>query len=351
MSKKDNHRYLLDTLLGAWWRGMRRSAGLAWIPVVVVVLAVVVIPSASWRALLGGDGLGNDGRLLLYALPVLAGAAFFGLARWRVHRTRARFLEGLQAPDPDAVIELIDRDAARASVLLDADAFGAHTKAIVQVFYGREAEAVRTLAGVHWGSRAALVQGAGLAAEGLMETFCRHDPERALVLHRRSRELSAVGAGVPGAAQSDRFHAACLALAEVALGAATSDNTAALEQGYADARFPLLQLLSAFGLAVAVEAAGDAERARRLRAFIHQVAPHCTPLHFVPGADAVEVPVAASVREARPVTASIAAGGNAAAVAEVGRVTTKIAVRPTLLIGLVIVVLVLVVLQLVRSGH
>lgn len=107
--------------------------------------------------------------------------------------------------------------------------------------------------------------------------------------------MASVHAALPGAAQTERYHNTCVAVGEVLQSTESSRSVQSLEESAADARFPPLQLLASFGLAVALERAGNLERAAQLRAFLQQVAPHCAPLHGV-----AEQPTVPDARPAQP---------------------------------------------------
>jgi hypothetical protein len=96
--------------------------------------------------------------------------------------------------------------------------------------------------------------------------------------------MAVVSARVPGAAQTARAHATCVALAEALSGAPPPPSLAALEASAAQPAYPALQVIATFALAIAAERAGDPERAERHRAFLRRTAPHCAPLHAGAGA-------------------------------------------------------------------
>jgi hypothetical protein len=91
--------------------------------------------------------------------------------------------------------------------------------------------------------------------------------------------MASVSARLPGAAQTERYHGTCVGLPEAILGLESPATRTALEASAADARYPPLQLIASFALALSLERSGDAERAERLRAFLRRTAPHCAPLH------------------------------------------------------------------------
>jgi hypothetical protein len=284
MSKGENHWYLLGNVVDAFSRSLRPRAWQIGLWLALAVACLIAIQTGVLEAVFRHADSPAFVPLLTVLVTGLAVGAGLVWARWRLSRARSDYLKALQQPSPEALVAVVTRSMQRARTLPDADAFGAQSRAIAYTLYGDEQSAARALAEVDWDSRAPLIQAVGLSAEGIIELLCRRDAGRALELNRRASALSAVSGLVPGAQQSRRYHGTCVAVGEVLSSNESSAGLAWLEQSAADARYPPLQLLASFGLAVAMTRAGDLERAARLRRFIENVAPHCEPLQLLPGA-------------------------------------------------------------------
>lgn len=302
MSKRDNHWYILDTVVKVLGRRqMPRGAALGlWL---LLFAGFVGAWRAGWLGWLQ-DVPSSPSASLGFALAV--GLGFFALSlvlmRIRQAGFRTRYAQALAAPTPEPLIGLLAQAAAGMRALPDGDALAAHERAFAYALYGAGFEATRSLAGIAWESRAPLIRGIGLSAESLVELLCHRDARRALELARQARALATVSAAVPGSSQSERYHNTCVAVAEVILDVGISTSVARLEESAADDRFPALQLLATLGLAVAMERAGNTARAGELRAFIQKTAPHCAPLHLKAEDFTAE---SASVRPLLPVAPAV----------------------------------------------
>lgn len=279
MSKNENHWYLLGILIRGvrqGWRVRLRHLAL-WLALVCLALLALhsggldlVRKYADSRAFVPVFTLGFVGLVLGGVLVV---------ARWRRDRARSAYMTALQHVGPEKLVQAVEQTWASAHAFPDLDAFSAQARALAYALYGRGDEAAFALRAVDWGGKAPLVQGAGLSAEGIAELLCRRDVPRGLELNRKARALATLGDRVPGAAHTQRYHAVCVAVGEVLVGAASPEGLRQLEESAADPTFPPLQLLASFGHAVALEQVGDTRRAAHVRALLRRVAPNCAPLH------------------------------------------------------------------------
>jgi hypothetical protein len=248
----------------------------------VFVVAAIVVGTVAVGA---GDvfTVGADGRdpvqvLMPYALVVALVATAIVSIRQLTAFGRSYF-RALKEPLPNTLVALLDASFRRASTLPDMDAQRAHAVAVAYALYGCREESVRELASVNWGRRAPLIQASGVVAEALTQLLCDGDAAAALERCQKARALGRVSKAIPGAAQSDRFFRACIALCEVLANVGSDESVKALEAGAASRIAPAMRILASFGLAVAMKQRGDVERARALRSFLLGVAPHCEPLH------------------------------------------------------------------------
>ncbi|XXF81099.1 hypothetical protein P2318_15450 [Myxococcaceae bacterium GXIMD 01537] len=277
MSKQENHRYLAGSVLEAIGANRQRHSkafalGL-WVGVIAFFVLVyrtgvyqspLFVPVAS-------------GALVLIAL---SGGLLLGRARRT--RSRSAYLQSLGSPEPASLIQVIEDSASLTRGQPGMDALLAHSKAIAYALYGREQEATQALGTIPWASRAPMIQAVGLSAEGIVALLCRRDASHARELFQKARERSSVSAAIPGAAQTLRFHNTLVALSEVFLDLQPTAGMEVLEKSARNDQFPALQLLASFGLAAALERAGDPQRAAHLRGFIERTAAHCAPLHARP---------------------------------------------------------------------
>ncbi len=137
---------------------------------------------------------------------------------------------------------------------------------------------------------------------------------------------------VHGAAQSERFHSTCVAVAEVVQNVESATSLKWLEESAADTRYPALQLIASFGLAIAAERAADGPRAAQLRAFLQKTAPHCVPLHvtlkqFSHDNEPVRQPVSDSI------SAQLASANPSAANAQVRAAKREVAKAVYFMVG------------------
>jgi hypothetical protein len=280
VSKRDNHWYIVDVVVQTLGKRMKPRAahfGL-WLFLVAAFVVAYKTGALDWAS----QRENTSTAIFIFAGGLTVGALALGfvLGKSRQSRYRTRYLQALASPTPGPLIEVAEQATAGMKALPDGDALAAHELAFTYALYGREAEATRVLAGIPWQSRAPLIRGAGLNAEAMVALLCRRDARRALELTRQARALATVSSAVPGAAQTERFHNTCVALAEAILDTGPSTTVSRLEDGAADERFPVLQLLATLGLAIAMERAGNTARAEALRGFLRQTAPHCAPLHL-----------------------------------------------------------------------
>lgn len=279
MSKRENHWYIIGASTHALGRLPRVSQVRATWPLLLALLVVLVL-MVTVQLSQDQTAPAVPPEVFPFLIAALALAATLAFARWKARSVRTNYMRALQHAGPERLIEELERSMQAASALPDVDAFTAQSKAIGYALYGRDEDATRTLAKVTWVDKAPLIQGIGLSAQGVVELLCRRDVRRALELHRKAQALASVSHLVPGAAQSDNYHATCVAVAEVLLQAASPASLERLERSAGDVRFPPLQLLATFGLAAAHELSGDANRAAELRARLRAMAPHCLPLHL-----------------------------------------------------------------------
>lgn len=305
-NRRENHSYLSRRVLEALGRSAsRRKIFAVWLVLIAAFIA------GAWAGLFEPLTRSPPSPT---ALPVAAAglvvvvvAGILVAARLRLAGIRAGHLRALQAPGPGPLVEQIERTLKSSAAIPDADAFTAQSKALAFALYGDGAGAARALETVRWGEKAPLVQAVGLSAEGLVALLCHRDAARSLELTRKARALASIDERLPGAAQSARYHGTCVAVGEAVRGDVSAAGLQHLEASAADPRFPLLQVLAAFGLAATLERSGEVARAAGVRAFLERTAPHCAPLREPPGrftrADAsaatVEGPVSLAIRSPR----------------------------------------------------
>lgn len=339
MSRRENHWYLVRATLDGVLRGLRPRAKQVALSFVFVGCFMVVYATGAL------DGVGHHAAsptfvpafTIVTMACVLAGT--FALAKWRNTRARRAYLEALQEPGPEALVDAVSRSMAPAKRFSDFDAMSAQARALAYLFYDRESDATSALAEVDWSSRAPLVQAMGLSAEGLLELLCRRNPTRALELTRRARSLASVNSVLPGAGQTERYYGICVGLCEALSGQASASSIAWLEAGVAGS-YPNLKLLGAMGLAAALERAGDnTDRAARLRDSVRQIAPHCRPLRLT-AADVAAGPLAAASPDRFSVSGSLVAPEDAKRQQE-RSAKRKIGMVVAVIIGLWVVLLAL----------
>ncbi|MGB8932235.1 MAG: hypothetical protein WCC48_13410 [Anaeromyxobacteraceae bacterium] len=283
MSKRENHWYLVGTILDRIGKARRPRA---WSIAVSIVLTVALL-AAVWSGALdpflrGADAPGFLPIVVgLFAVAALTGGVLFGLVKRSAMRTA--YLGALQSPRAEPLIAVLERSARLTRTLPDGDALVAQSKALAYALYGRGADAASALAEVDWSAKAPMIRAIGLSAEAVTEALCRRNAQRALELARQARAMSSVSAKLPGAAQTARYHATCVGLAEALLDVELNSTHRALEEAAADPRFPPLQLIASFALAIGAERSGDSDRSGQLHAFLLQTAPHCAPLHASAG--------------------------------------------------------------------
>jgi hypothetical protein len=322
MSKQANHWYLAGSTLESIRKALFRRPRM----IVVVWAVLVAFFLVVWELIKDRPTLGHappQPSMLSTLVPMvvmLVGLA--GFVFWQWSRFRRGYLAALALPDPGFLVAHVDRSLKAAQIMPDWDAMAAQARALAFSLYGRADEATAALAAVEWRGRAPMIQGIGLNGEGVVELLCHRNAGRALELTRRARELSAVSARLPGAAQSRRFHDTCVAVAEVLAGVRSPQVRPALDAGAAARSMPQLQILASFGLALLAEREGDGERAGVLRAFLRQVAPHCRPLHL--GADAFTTGDAAAPG---PVSSTVTGVAEPAAVLTQATATKRRALR------------------------
>jgi hypothetical protein len=279
MSKRENHWYLVGTVFEAMGRALRPRGWVVALSVLLTFAMVVGIQTGALDAFVRAAASPAFDLAFAGALAVVAIGTGVGVGLARRSRLRSAYVEALASPHPEPLLEVVVRTARMMRNLPDGDALAAQSRALAWALYGRGADAKRALAEVSWGSRAPLIRAVGLSAEAVTEALCGTDVPRALEQARRARAMASVSARVPGAAQTARYHDTCVGLPETILGLETPATVAALEESAADSRYPPLQLIASFGLALALERSGDAERAERLRVLLRRTAPHCATLH------------------------------------------------------------------------
>jgi hypothetical protein len=282
MSKAANTWYVLLAPFRAMFRLSSRP-GLPDGPTVVVVLLLVAFGAGGAAAVASGwltvDAEGRDPVQILmpYAMVVTV-LAVLGLSIRQMSAFGRGYLRALEEPGPHALVTMLEQSFRKASFMPDIDAHRAQAVAIAYALYGHGEDAMRALAPVNWGKRAPLIQSTGLIAEALTELFCAGDAQHALERCTKARALASVSKALPGAAQSEKFVRTCVALCEVLANGGTEQSVRALEAGATSRLVPLMRILASFGLAVAMEQRGDVARARALRSYLLDVAPHCAPL-------------------------------------------------------------------------
>ncbi len=300
MSKSENDWYLVGATISTVeaHRKQRRShywSVLLWVMLAVLFLSLFQLvlhtglPSARDDAAEaipqpGGKtavGFPDTPAVLLIAFGV-SFALIFGSRWWGQRRWRRAFFEALQHPGPEKLIEVSEQATKKARLMPDGDALIAQSTTFAYALYGREAEATRALAEVNWSAKAPLFRALGLACEGIVELLCRRDVPRSSELSRRAREMGAVtyAKWLAGKTRVERLNRIYEAVGEALSNTASPLTLKLLEESAADDSTPALKLFGTFGLAVAMEHSGNAERARRLRENLTQLAPHCAPLHL-----------------------------------------------------------------------
>lgn len=281
MSRRANGWYVLGALAQVAGRSADpRSSSGGVTRFVLLVLALAVPMFVLLQAGFADPAVRERLLWLPLALVAVALVGGFVVLRYTRAKTLADYLQALQHPGPETLVDVIERGMRKAKHLPDSAALAAPAKAIAYALYDREQDAIQTLAQIAWRDTPALVQGHALNAEGFVELLCRRDPYRALDLFRRARSLASLSRGVPGAARSEAHHLTCIAVAEVLSNAESQASWETLERSLAAPGSPRAQLLAAFGLAIALERSGNPHRAAELRAWVRWRAPHCRPLHL-----------------------------------------------------------------------
>lgn len=222
---------------------------------------------------------------------ILAGFVTLFVAFVSVRRARGRILlaayrESLQKPDPTRLIELLSWEAARDRRADDRDATAAYLEAQAHVVYGNPAEARKALATVDWEMRAPIVHAMGLYVEAQLAMLCEGDPHGGLSLAVRAQEMTALGGKEPP-------FSVIVALGEVLCGVVNPDTIRGLEIVAAKPERLLVRFLAAYALVVAYTRSGETAKAEPWRRLLETEAPHCRPLHRMPGSGDAAPKVAA----------------------------------------------------------
>jgi hypothetical protein len=314
MSKRENHWYLINNVVQALGKAARpRGVHVGvWLFLVVAFVIAYATGALDWLQ------RSASSPMAIIVFPVgLAVAAIAGslvVARIRQSGFVTRYRQALASPTLEPLMQVVEQAVSTMKALPDADALGAHARALACSLYGDERGATHALARIDWRSRAPLIQSLGLNSEGVMALLCRRDARRFLELTRQARAQASVSTMVPGSAQSERYFNTCVAVGEALLDLDSPRSRKWLEESAADTQAPALQLLASLGLAVAVERSGDTERAGHLRSFLRKAAPHCAALQlkaedFAEGASRHDLPT----QEGGSVTAADAGDAQARA--------------------------------------
>jgi hypothetical protein len=200
---------------------------------------------------------------------------------WAYDRTQRRrklwaiaYCRALQNERPEQLVSVLEAGRRRSPTDAETAAVFAKGLAYAYAVYGDEDKAREALRKVDWAKKPPLVQALGVQAEALVALLCNADAQGALRLSERARALSAVSVLIPGAAQNRKFLGIFVAVCEAHLGKISDQRKRWMQEALVDQRDPILQALSAWGLAIEAESEGDS-RAKDYRVFISKLAPHC----------------------------------------------------------------------------
>ncbi|CAM4009539.1 hypothetical protein G4177_35060 [Corallococcus sp. ZKHCc1 1396] len=214
-------------------------------------------------------------------LPIIG--VMLALQLRKGHKTRQKEALALQQPEPDAYLQLMDELIPPDSAFPDAATYRAQNRAVAMTLYGKAHQARQELDAVPWKGKPPLLQSVERVTEALVCLLCTDDAARGLALAKEAVDMSQVSPHWSGASKWRVFHEVVLLVAEVLTGTATPTGVKALELHHQQTRLLVLRLVSAWGLWVAATQTKDVARAERMRAFLQQHAPHCAPLHRLPG--------------------------------------------------------------------
>lgn len=221
------------------------------------------------------------GFALLFGVFLLAGLMAFVF--WKARSARRKSTAAFLHPDPSALLAVYEQVLAPSKRLPDGAYYLANSRALAHAFYGDAATARRELSSVDWAGRPPIVRAMERASEGTVLMLCENAPAQGLALARESLSMIDLPSPVIGSAQGRAYFEVCVCIGEVLTGTASPASLQVLEQHHEKTPLAMVRLLSAWGLRVAYTRAGDTARAEAMRELLQREAPHCAPLHRVPG--------------------------------------------------------------------
>ncbi|WP_163871021.1 hypothetical protein [Myxococcus eversor] len=280
MSREENARYL---------ESIRQRGALApfkrWMklwPFLLVAYAVMYFMFSGGK--LPGPpsfaDLSRVGSQLLIGVVVFVGA--LGFVFWKGQSTRREIKAAFLHPDASALLAVYDRMLAANSRFPDIDSVRVSSRALAHAFYGDAASARRELASINWAGRPPVIRAMERVGEATILLLCEDAPEQGLLLAKEALSMVDVPS-VVGANKARAYYEILVSIGEVLTGTATPASLQVLEQHHQKTRLAVARLPSAWGLRVAYTRAGDTARAEAMREVLQREAPHCAPLHRIPG--------------------------------------------------------------------
>ncbi|MFY2556310.1 hypothetical protein ACN469_01595 [Corallococcus terminator] len=281
MSREENARYLESirqrNAIAPFKRWMK------WWPFLIVAYAAMYFMFSGGKlpGLPSSEDLSRTGYTLLVGVGVFAGA--LGFVFWRGQSARRKSREAFLHPDPSALLAIYEQVFAASSQFPDVACYRANSRALALGFYGDAASARRELASIDWAGRPPVIRAMERAGEATLLMLCEDEPERGLVLAKEALAMVEFPSPVAGSAQGRAYFEVGVAIGEVLTGTATAASLQVLEQHHQKTQLAMVRLLSVWGLRVAHTRAGNTARAEAMRELLQREAPHCAPLHRIPG--------------------------------------------------------------------
>lgn len=202
---------------------------------------------------------------------------------WKARSTRGKSTAAFLHPDPSALLASYEQVFASSHRLPDGACYHANSRALAHAFYGDAASARRELASVNWTGRPPIIRAMERAGEASILMLCEDAPAQGLALAKEALAIVDLPKPVVGSAQGRAYYEVGVSNGEVLTGTATPASLQVLEQHHQQTPLAMVRLLSAWGLRVAYTRAGDTARAEAMRELLEREAPHCAPLHRIPG--------------------------------------------------------------------
>ncbi|NTX64610.1 hypothetical protein HUA74_28575 [Myxococcus sp. CA051A] len=285
MSRDENARYLESIRPRSALAPIKLWMKLLPFILVAYVAAYFMVTGGKTPKLPSTEELSRSGSQLGFVLlvgGVLAvgtlGSIFW--RRWSAHRKiDAAFLH----PDVSALLAVYEQVYASSSRFPDVAFYRASSRALAHACYGDAASARRELASVDWSARPPVIRAMERVGEASIVMLCEDDPARGLALAKEALSMVEFPSPVAGSDEGRAYYEICVGIGEVLTGTATPDSLAALKVHNQQTNLPVAWLMSAWGLRVASAHAGDTVGAEVLRKWLQKDAPHCAPLHRIPG--------------------------------------------------------------------